>query len=112
MALQVLRHLLRSDTRMRLLVLATYRDTEEARSALLSEVVSALARPPEVCRIELGPQAGPAGAAILAGAGRPAELAAPIHGASHGNAFFVGELVRSLDEAEGLTPRGRALVPG
>ena len=55
LSLLLLRHVLRVDASVRLLVLATYRDTEPSRSALLGEVVTGLARRPDVARVELGP---------------------------------------------------------
>ena len=54
LSLLLLRHLLRTDATMRLLVLAGYRDTEPSRSPLLADVVTGLARRPEVAHIELG----------------------------------------------------------
>jgi DNA-binding SARP family transcriptional activator len=114
LSLLLLRHLLRADVPMRLLALATYRDTEPARSPLLADVVTGLARRADVARLELGPLAEPDIAAILAHAGREGSLAARVRAATAGNPFFVGEVVRALgedrDPGGALTPRVRDVV--
>ena len=84
LSLLLLRHLLRVDARVRLLVLATYRDTEPSRSALLAEVVTGLARRPDVGRLELGPLTEPDIATILAHSGRQASLAGRVRDAHRG----------------------------
>jgi DNA-binding SARP family transcriptional activator len=114
LSLLLVRHLLRADATMRLLVLATYRDTEPSRSPLLADVVTGLARRPDVARLELGPLAEPDVAAILAHAGRQPSLAARVRAATEGHPFFVGEVVRALgedrDPGAALTPRVRDVV--
>ena len=114
LSLLLLRHLLRVDASVRLLVVATYRDTEPSRSALLGEVVTGLARRPDVARLELGPLAEPDVAAILAHSGRQASLAGRVHDVTEGNPFFVGEVVAALggngDPGTALTPRVRDVV--
>jgi len=114
LSLLLLRHVLRVDTSERLLVIATYRDTEPSRSALLGEVVTGLARRPDVARLELGPLAEPDVAAILAHSGRQASLADRVHDVTDGNPFFVGEVVAALggngDPGAALTPRVRDVV--
>ena len=114
LTLQLLRHLLRADARVRLLLLATYRDTEPSRSALLGEVVTGLARRPDVARLELGPLAEPDVAAMVAHAGRPPSLTGRVHAVTEGNPFFVGEVLASLgqdaDTGAALTPRVRDVV--
>ena len=114
LSLLLLRHLLRVDASVRLLVLATYRDTEPSRSALLGEVVTGLARRPDVTRLGLGPLAEPDVAAILAHSGRQASLAGRVHDVTEGNPFFVGEVVAALggngDPGTALTPRVRDVV--
>ena len=84
LSLMLLRHLLRADAPIRLLVLATYRDTEPSRTALLADVVTGLARRPDVARLELGPLAEPDVAAMLARAGRRASLAGRVRAATRG----------------------------
>jgi hypothetical protein len=114
LSLLLLRHLLRGDDALRLLALATYRDTEPARSPLLAEIVTGLARRPDVTRLELGPLAERDVAAILAHAGRAPSLAGRVRAASAGNPFFVGEMVEALGEGAGpdamLTARVRDVV--
>ena len=99
---------------MRVLVLATYRDTEPSRSPLLADVVTGLARQPDVSRLELAPLAEPDVAAILTGAGRPPSLAPRVRAMTEGNPFFVGEVVRALGEGDtpeaAVTPRVRDVV--
>ena len=114
LSLLLLRHVLRIDASVRLLVVATYRDTEPSRSALLGEVVAGLARRPDVARLELGPLAETDVAAILAHSGRQASLAGRVHDVTEGNPFFVGEVVAALggngDPGTALTPRVRDVV--
>ena len=114
LSLLLLRHVLRADDRMRVLVLATYRDTEPSRSPLLADVVTGLARQPEVSRLELAPLAEPDVAAILTDAGRPPSLAPRVRAMTEGNPFFVGEVVRALGETDtpeaAVTPRVRDVV--
>ena len=76
LSLLLLRHVLRADAGMRLLVLATYRDTEPSRSPLLADVVAGLARRLDVAGVELGLLAEPDIATILEHAGRRPVLAA------------------------------------
>jgi DNA-binding SARP family transcriptional activator/tetratricopeptide (TPR) repeat protein len=114
LSLLLLRHVLRVDAAVRLLVVATYRDTEPSRSALLGEVVTGLARRPDVARLELGPLTEPDVAAILAHSGRQASLAGRVHDVTEGNPFFVGEVVAALggngEPGTALTPRVRDVV--
>jgi DNA-binding SARP family transcriptional activator len=114
LSLLLLQHLLRADERMRVLVLATYRDSEPSRSPLLATVVTGLARRPEVSRLELGALAEPDVAAILTEAGRPAALAPRVRAMTEGNPFFVSEVVRALGEGDApedaVTPRVRDVV--
>jgi predicted ATPase len=72
LSLMLLRRVLRADTGMRLLVVATYRDTEPTRSQVLADVVAGLARRSDVARLELGPLAETDVATILANARAPA----------------------------------------
>ena len=114
LSLLLLRHLLRTDATMRLLVLAGYRDTEPSRSPLLADVVTGLARRPDVAHIELGPLAERHIESILAQTGRRPSLAARLRMSTDGNPFFVGEVVRALgdvyDAGAALTPRIRDVV--
>ena len=114
LSLQLLRHLLRVEAPMRLLLLATYRDTEPSRSALLAEVVTGLARRTDVARMELGPLAERDVAEILSHAGRQPTLAGRVRAVTEGNPFFVGEVVATLgqdgDPDAAPTPRVRDVV--
>ena len=114
LSLLLLQHVLRSDARMRVLVVATYRDSEPSRSPLLPEVVTGLARRPDVSRLELAPLSERDVAALLGDAGRSSSLAPRVRAATQGNPFFVGEVVRSLGEGDTLeraiTPRVRDVV--
>jgi DNA-binding SARP family transcriptional activator len=114
LSLLLLRHLLRAGTAARLLLVATYRDTEPSRSALLGEVVTGLARRPDVARLALGPLTEPDVAAILEHSGRQASLAGRVHDVTEGNPFFVGEVVAALggngEPGTALTPRVRDVV--
>ena len=114
LSLLLLQHVLRADTRMRVLVVATYRDSEPSRSQLLAGVVTGLARRPDISRLELAPLAEPDVAAILTDAGRPPSLAPRVRAMTEGNPFFVGEVVRALGEGdtpeEAVTPRVRDVV--
>ena len=109
LSLLLLRHLLGADSAMRLLVLATYRDTEASRSALLDDVVTGLARRPDVARLELAPLGEPDVAALLAHGGRQRSLAGRVRALTAGNPFFVSEVVQALG-ADG--DPGAALTAG
>jgi len=114
LSLLLLQHVLRADIRMRLLVVATYRDSEPARSPLLAGVVTGLARRPDVSRLELVVLTERDVAAILGDAGRAPELAPRVLAMTEGNPFFVGEVARALGEGEtperAITPRVRDVV--
>ena len=114
LSLFLVRHLLRAEAGMRLLVLAIYRDTEPSRWPQLSDIVAGLARRADVGHLELGPLAEPDIAAILAHAGRRPALAPQVRTATEGNPFFVREMVDALsdDRTAGgpITPRVRDIV--
>jgi DNA-binding CsgD family transcriptional regulator len=104
--LLLLRHLARSAWSARLLLLATFRDTEADVPAGLAETLADLRRSDDVVRMRL---AGLSGAEVsdligraASGASEPEpearELAAAIHGLTGGNAFLVCELWRALLE--------------
>ncbi len=114
LSLLLLQHLLRADRPARLLVLATYRDSEPSRTPLMADVVTGLARRPDVARFELAPLTETDVAALLEDAGRGPSLAARVRAVTEGNPFFVGEMIHALDEgADGdppVTPRVRDVV--
>lgn len=102
--LLLLRHLARSAWSARLLLLATFRDTEADLPAELSETLADLRRSDDVVRMRLP---GLSGEEVSDLVGRAAdsephpelhELAAAIHGLTGGNAFLVCELWRALVE--------------
>lgn len=110
-SLLLLRHLLRSATPMRLLVLATYRDTDLDRTHPLADVLADLRREPGVTRLDLT-GLDPSEVAILmeraAGHdldGAALELARVLQHETQGNPFFVGEVLRHLAETGAIFER-------
>jgi predicted lipid carrier protein YhbT len=101
----LLHHLLGSDEPMRVLFLATYRDTDLGRVHPLTEALADLRRMPGVVRAHIaGLDAAEVGELLAADAGHPLdkraqELAAEIQRRTSGNAFFVGEMLRHLTES-------------
>jgi len=117
--LLLLRHVLRAEEPMRLLVLATYRDTELSRTHPLAELLADLRRQGGVERVSLQGLDIPGVAAFLeAAAGHElgneaVVLAQAIHAETEGNPFFVVEVVRHLIETGGLVQRdGRWAAAG
>jgi DNA-binding CsgD family transcriptional regulator len=96
---RLLAHLATGVTPARLMVVATYRDTEIAGQVPLRTAVAALAREASVTRIRLaGLSEAEVGAQLAAVTGWPVpdSVAAAIHRRTQGNPFFVGELGRLL----------------
>lgn len=110
-SLLLLRHLLRSVTPLRLLILATYRDTDLDRSHPLAEALGDLRRESGVSRLDLvgldhsGVEAFMEAAAGHALEGPALALAAAVHAETEGNPFFVGEMLRHLVESGFLVQR-------
>ncbi|MBK5288785.1 MAG: AAA family ATPase, partial [Acidimicrobiia bacterium] len=110
--LLMLRHVLRSSTQARLIIVATYRDTDLDRTHPLADLLADLRRVPEVERIPLGglDRRGvedlmeAVNQAELDGSAR--ELAVAVHAETEGNPFFVGELLRHLAESGALVNDG------
>jgi class 3 adenylate cyclase/tetratricopeptide (TPR) repeat protein len=106
--LLLLRHVLRWAQPMRVLVVATYRDTELGRTHPLSELIADLRRQNEVVRFSLtGLDASEVVLFLEQAAGHELgperdELARAIHRETEGNAFFVREVVRHLIETGSL----------
>jgi DNA-binding CsgD family transcriptional regulator/tetratricopeptide (TPR) repeat protein len=102
--LLMLRHLARSAGRGRLLLLATFRDTETDLPAELAETLADLRRAEDVVRLRLsGLSGGEVSDLVSRAAGSDpgaelGELAETIHDLSGGNAFLVCELWRALVE--------------
>jgi tetratricopeptide (TPR) repeat protein len=107
--LQLLRHLVGSDALGRVLVVATYRDSELSASHPLVEALTSLRREPEVHRIELkGLDDTGVMAFMEAAAGHgldeaARELAHALSRETDGNPFFVGEVLRHLSETGSIS---------
>jgi DNA-binding CsgD family transcriptional regulator/tetratricopeptide (TPR) repeat protein len=98
--LSLLRHLVRAGGRARLLLLATFRDTEV--DGALSEALADLRRSEDVVRLRLGGLSGDEVAEFVrraSGRAGVAELAQSILELTEGNPFLVCELWRSLADA-------------
>jgi tetratricopeptide (TPR) repeat protein len=110
--LLLLRHVLRFAEPLRLLVVATYRDTELGRRHPLAELLADLRRQAGVERISVsGLDASGVSAFVeqVAGHGLDDEdeeaFARAIHSETEGNPFFVGEVLRHLVESGGVERR-------
>ena len=103
--LQALMHLVRSERLSRLLIVATYRDTELGRTHPLSEVLADLRRVDGVERIAVrGLDSEGVAAFVRAARGDELddaahELAAVLSEQTQGNPFFVGQVLRHLAES-------------
>ncbi|HZN13504.1 MAG TPA: AAA family ATPase [Acidimicrobiales bacterium] len=102
--LVLLRHLLRSTLPMSVLILGIFRDTELDRAPLLAETLADLRRDVDVDRISLSGLDRASVAAFVAAAGydtsaATTELAEAVHAGTEGNPFFVGEVLRHLQES-------------
>jgi class 3 adenylate cyclase len=110
-SLLLLRHIVRAATPMRVLVLATYRDTDLDRSHPLSDVLADLRRQPGVERLDLDGLDGAEVAEFMAAAAgheldaAGVELARAVHGETQGNPFFAGEVLRHLAESGAIVER-------
>jgi len=103
-SLLLLQHLIAAEHAMRVLVIATYRDSELSRTHPLVETLAALHRQNGVSRIALN---GLDDTGVLsfmeAAAGQPMDdagviLAHAVHSETDGNPFFVSEVLRHLSE--------------
>jgi DNA-binding SARP family transcriptional activator len=107
--LLMLRHLARARGPSRLLILGTYRDTELGRGHPLPELLADLRRDQKGERVRLkGLGADAVGAYVEASSGKPlgtggVALAQALHESTEGNPFFLGELLRHLEESGGST---------
>ena len=103
-SLQLLRHIISVDTSARLLIVATYRDTELSAAHPLTETLAALRREHGVNRIDLkGLDDTGVVAFMEAAAGHDLDdigvgLAHALYRETDGNPFFVGEVLRNLSE--------------
>jgi hypothetical protein len=102
--LLALRHVLRSDEGLRLLLIGTYRDTDLDRVHPLAEMRADLRRERGVERIDLGGLTADEVRAFLESAGehdletRPDELVLALHRDTEGNPFFLEETAVHLVE--------------
>jgi len=117
-SLLLLRFLARELHEARIVLLASYRDTESTADGPLSATVAEIRREPNSRLVRLGglDQPGVARCIELIGAATPTEaLAAAIHDETEGNPLFVTELVRLLSEEQRLqeaaTTPWRASIP-
>jgi hypothetical protein len=100
--LLLLRHLLRATEPARLLVIATYRDTDVDRTHPLAEILAYLRREPCVSRLSLNGLDVAGVNELLDGVSGersdrdPAELAQALWSESNGNPFFLQEILRGL----------------
>jgi DNA-binding CsgD family transcriptional regulator/tetratricopeptide (TPR) repeat protein len=108
-ALFLLRHLVRSCADVRMLLLATFRDTESEANVWLSETLADVSRSEGAVRIRLaGLSAGDVAEFVQRTTGAEAgqELTDAIGILTGGNAFLLTELWRELVETEVLTVSG------
>ncbi len=106
--LLLLRHLARSATDARVLVLATFRDTEADVPGELAETLADLRRSEDVVRLHLGGLTGAEVAEFVRRAaggvdGDPHDLAGELHALTGGNPFLLCELWRTLAETGTLS---------
>ncbi len=102
--LSLLRHVLRSVARSEVLVVGTYRHTDVGPDDPLAQVLADLRREPAVDRVALrGLDQDDVAAFVRDAQTGPAEedaaLARALHAHTSGNPFFVGELLRHLQES-------------
>lgn len=101
-ALQMLRHVVRSTAGCRLLIVATYRDTDLGRTHPLAETLAALRESEEVERLSLGGLDESAVTALMGEASDP-DLCKAVYAETEGNPFFAREVLRHLRETGAIT---------
>ena len=101
--LMLLRHVLRSTVAMNVLIVGTFRDTELDAAPLLAETLADLRRDSDVERMSLRGLDRDSVAEFVAAAGMApdttASLAEVVFAGTEGNPFFVGEILRHLNES-------------
>jgi len=108
-SLLLLRHLVRSDRPAALLVLATYRETDLARTHPLAELLADLRREKRVERLHLRGLGESDLGALVASRAReqpPIDFVRALHAETEGNPFFAEEVLRHLVESGVLRPEG------
>jgi class 3 adenylate cyclase/tetratricopeptide (TPR) repeat protein len=116
-SLLLLRHVLRSATPSRVLILATYRDTDLDRSHPLADLLGDLRRERGVTRLDLmGLDAKGVEQLMESAAGHDLsgpglELARAVHAETEGNPFFVSEMLLHLAESGLIVQRGDRWAP-
>jgi DNA-binding CsgD family transcriptional regulator/tetratricopeptide (TPR) repeat protein len=104
--LGLLRHLARTGGRARLMLLATFRDTDADVPDALSETLADLRRSEDVVRLRLGGLSGDDVAEFVShvagGDLKAGKLAVAISDQTEGNAFLVCELWRALVDADAV----------
>ena len=116
-SLLLFRHLLRANAPLRLLIIATYRDTDLDRSHPLSDVLADLRREAGVERLDLhGLDADDVSALMTATAGHELgddalALAQALVIETEGNPFFVGEVLLHLAETGAIVQRDGRWTP-
>jgi len=112
--LGMLTHLVRSGEPGRLLVVANHRDTALDVTPAMSDAVVDMVRQPDVERLSLtGLDRAGVAAYLIARTEHAAQddMVGRLHAETAGNPFYLGELVRHLDETGGLTATGAGQVP-
>ena len=111
--LLLLRHVLRSQDPLRLLVLVTYRDSDIGRGHPMSQLLAELRRDDAMERLALsGLDASAVAAFIEAAAGHTLDdeeeqaLPTVVWRETNGNPFFLGEVLRHLSESGAVGQRG------
>ncbi len=110
--LLLLRYLVRQQAPVKLLVVATYRDTDLDRGHPLSEMLADLRREPDVERVVLhGLDDSEVIAFVSSAAGHDLDedgeaLARAVHAETEGNPFFIGQVLRHLVETGKIRSEG------
>ena len=113
--LLMLKHVVRSSAGGSLLLVGTYRESELGRTHPLAEMLADLRREEAVTRLSLrglGEREVQGLIAALAGPETSAQLLHAVFNSTGGNPFFVGEMVRHLNETGALARTGSAGTSG
>jgi class 3 adenylate cyclase len=109
--LLLLKHVVRTAMRLRLLVIGTYRDSDLTRTHPLTALLADLRREAGVERVVLRGLDEPAVVALMTAAGHALEapglrLAHAIHQETEGSPLFIGEILRNLTESGAVFREG------